>query len=488
MAAFHFISYSSADAKAFALQLYDSLAAAGLRPWLDKKDLRPGRDWDLQLRDAIRECDSVVFVMSADSVEDRSECRQEWSLALTYKKPITPLLLRHGLAKPFRLAHRQYVDFSGNFDAAAAKLCEQLRWLASPSGISRRRRTGWPTPAGTCAGHATATGRASRTTSLRWKRRSRGKRRSWPTPPPPPPAWSSGSPAAWSGSGSRPGRPPAPPRPVHQPAAGRRPGLLPGPGRRDRADRQIDPRRGPAAGLARRPGRRRQDRPRLPAAQGPGGRPTPRRRRGAGRPRHRLPQRRRQPPGEFAQPVRRPVQAAAAGQPPGGSTPCTATPRPAPGPRCRPCWSSSPPAPRGRRSLCWTTSRTWWTRRPWARGTKRWTRRCGALLDAPHHAVTVVVTTRIAPRPLLLVQPGRQTRIDLDEGLPAPFAQNILREMDGDGKVGLRDAPDDLLEEARLRTRGYPRAWKRCSRSCPPTGAPRRGRCWTRRRACCRRT
>jgi len=56
------------------------------------------------------------------------------------------------------------------------------------------------------------------------------------------------------------------------------------------------------------------------------------------------------------------------------------------------------------------------------------------------------------------LQPGRQTRIDLDDGLASPYAENILREMDADGKVGLRDAPDALLYEARQRTRGYPRA------------------------------
>ena len=81
-----------------------------------------------------------------------------------------------------------------------------------------------------------------------------------------------------------------------------------------------------------------------------------------------------------------------------------------------------------------------------------------ALLNLPHHAVKVILTTRLAPRALALVQPGRQTRLDLDEGLPHPFAENILREMDTDGKVGLKTAPADLLAEARERTRGYPRA------------------------------
>jgi tetratricopeptide (TPR) repeat protein len=81
-----------------------------------------------------------------------------------------------------------------------------------------------------------------------------------------------------------------------------------------------------------------------------------------------------------------------------------------------------------------------------------------ALLDLPHHTVKVILTTRLAPQTLALFQPGRQRRLDLDEGLASPYAENILRVMDADGKVGLKGAPAELLGEARERTRGYPRA------------------------------
>ena len=81
-----------------------------------------------------------------------------------------------------------------------------------------------------------------------------------------------------------------------------------------------------------------------------------------------------------------------------------------------------------------------------------------ALLTLPHHGVKVVLTTRIAPRALNLREPGRQSRLDLDDGLESPYAETILREMDADGKLGLRAAPDALLSRARAGTRGFPRA------------------------------
>jgi tetratricopeptide (TPR) repeat protein len=81
-----------------------------------------------------------------------------------------------------------------------------------------------------------------------------------------------------------------------------------------------------------------------------------------------------------------------------------------------------------------------------------------ALLTGPEHNVKVILTTRAAPRSLLLIQPGRQRRLNLDEGLPSPFGENILRAIDPDGSLGLLHAPDELLTLARERTRGFPRA------------------------------
>src|SRR5207248_8308738 len=81
-----------------------------------------------------------------------------------------------------------------------------------------------------------------------------------------------------------------------------------------------------------------------------------------------------------------------------------------------------------------------------------------ALVTLPHHGVKVILTTRVAPRALNLVQPGRQMRLELDGGLESPYAENILRAMDADGKLGLKSAPDERLALARERTRGFPRA------------------------------
>jgi tetratricopeptide (TPR) repeat protein len=82
----------------------------------------------------------------------------------------------------------------------------------------------------------------------------------------------------------------------------------------------------------------------------------------------------------------------------------------------------------------------------------------GAVLTAPAHAVTVIATTRVMPAALLKVEPARQRQLPLDEGLGSPDAEIVLRALDEDGRLGLRDAPDALLDGLRRHTRGVPRA------------------------------
>jgi len=80
------------------------------------------------------------------------------------------------------------------------------------------------------------------------------------------------------------------------------------------------------------------------------------------------------------------------------------------------------------------------------------------VLTAPAHAVTVIATTRVMPTVLLKVEPALQRQLRLEEGLGSPDAQIVLRALDDDGRLGLRDAPDELLDGLRRHTRGFPRA------------------------------
>ena len=82
-----------------------------------------------------------------------------------------------------------------------------------------------------------------------------------------------------------------------------------------------------------------------------------------------------------------------------------------------------------------------------------------AILTAPAHPLKVILTSRERPFWLMqAVQPARQAKIELDAGLPSPHAENMLREMDADGRLGLAQADAARLGQVRELTRGYPRA------------------------------
>jgi tetratricopeptide (TPR) repeat protein len=131
-----FLSYSSADGEAFVLRLVDPLTAAvpSFAVWLDTRELRPGEDWDEQIVAAIRDCAGLLFVMTTDSVRPDSVCKDEWVRALKYKKPVIPLRCQADTELPFRLGSRHFVDFTDSFEEGLHRLRRHLAWMDSPEG------------------------------------------------------------------------------------------------------------------------------------------------------------------------------------------------------------------------------------------------------------------------------------------------------------------------------------------------------------------
>jgi tetratricopeptide (TPR) repeat protein len=81
-----------------------------------------------------------------------------------------------------------------------------------------------------------------------------------------------------------------------------------------------------------------------------------------------------------------------------------------------------------------------------------------AVLRGPEHGVKVIITTQVVPKGLAQIAPSAQRLLRLDDGLGYPDAETVLRDLDPDGSLGLRDAPDALLGRAREQTLGFPRA------------------------------
>ncbi len=458
MANHHFISYSSVDALDFALRLRDELEAGppAISVWLDKRELQPGHDWDEQIVDAIRVCDSFLFVMTRDSVESQSVCKQEWSRALAYKKTIIPIRLHADAEMPFRLGTRQHIDFTGDFDTALAKLRNHIRWMVTPEGAlqamkdrladARRdlRRAVDPMQLARIqddidllekqvaeqqqiVDNPQAAAKRVEESIARGLERERKPEKL----------------VVGMTSNKFINPPPAMAPSYFQ-------------------DRFIE--------TAMIGGFLKDDALRLITVVGRGG------------------------TGKTAI-VCRLLKSVESGQLPDDGGPLSVdgivylsaigTRRVTlanlyadlckllPGEIAAHLDSlyKKPQAStefkmqellvnfsQGRVVVLLDNFEDLIDSETLNIRDAELDEALRALLNLPQHAVKVILTTRIPPRDLALFQPGRQRRLDLDEGLISPYAENILREMDADGKVGLKTAPDEMLNEARERTRGYPRA------------------------------
>jgi hypothetical protein len=130
----YFISHSSVDGKDWASRLRDAFVAGGEKAWLDEVDIPPGSKWADEIDDALKGCTAVFFIMTPESVQRTSETRKELDRARKYKKPIIPLRFDQDAVIPYSLEGYQEIDFVRGFAEGLAALRNHCRWLDSPEG------------------------------------------------------------------------------------------------------------------------------------------------------------------------------------------------------------------------------------------------------------------------------------------------------------------------------------------------------------------
>jgi tetratricopeptide (TPR) repeat protein len=458
MSGHYFISYSRLEeGTQFALRLTDELEARppSYRMFVDVRAMQPGQDWDRQLVEAIQTCAGMLFVMTDDSVRDESGCKAEWVAALRYKKPIIPLRLSPRAELPFRLGSRQFIDFSDRFETGLAQLRQHLSWRVSPAGVlqdlrERRADAEYELPRADPAQR----GRIRREIE---ELRARIEKQQQVVDSPRAVAEQTDARIGAAIERER-----QPERTVVAPAQAKfvNPPPLTAPPYFQ--DRHVET--GMIGDFLRADGLR------MMSVVGRGG------------------------VGKTAM-VCRLLKALEGGRLPDelgelavdgivylsplGAHPvdfahlfpdvCRLLPQDVADPLLERFHDpQETPAALMRLLL-----------ERFAGG--RWVLLLDnfedvvdadgvgltdsaleeallTVLRAPQHGVKVILTTRVAPRDVLLEQPGAQRRLNLDEGLPSPFAEEVLRAMDPDGSLGIRDAPAALLAQARERTRGFPRA------------------------------
>jgi hypothetical protein len=123
-----FISYAREDLP-YADRLYEKLLVDGYNPWLDRKCILPGSEWEQSIADAIRSSEYFIALLSARSIEKRGYVQKEIREALDVLQTIPfnrvfliPVRLESCDPLHPALQRLQWVDFFPDWDEGYVKL------------------------------------------------------------------------------------------------------------------------------------------------------------------------------------------------------------------------------------------------------------------------------------------------------------------------------------------------------------------------------
>jgi formylglycine-generating enzyme required for sulfatase activity len=131
-----FISYARPD-EAVAEKVEAFLTAAGVRVFRDRSNIPPGANWDQTIAQALRECESMVLLLSSSSMPYRKEVYDEWFPFDQKGKMIYPLYIED-CELDRRFDSRNYIDARTDLHAAFEQLLDQLRLPDAKTGEDRQ--------------------------------------------------------------------------------------------------------------------------------------------------------------------------------------------------------------------------------------------------------------------------------------------------------------------------------------------------------------
>jgi tetratricopeptide (TPR) repeat protein len=122
-----FISYAQVDGKEFATRLHDDLERAGVKVFLDERDIKPGQNIDLVVRSNLINARAILAVLTPGSVLS-DYVGGELFRAYEDTLPVIPLLVADGGA-PQSAGVLKALDFRGDYAAALQLLLRSLATL-----------------------------------------------------------------------------------------------------------------------------------------------------------------------------------------------------------------------------------------------------------------------------------------------------------------------------------------------------------------------
>lgn len=137
-----FICYAKEDF-CYANDLYADLKNAGLYPWLDKKNILPGQNWEKEIKKAIKNSHFFLPLFSLTSVAKRGYVQREFKMGIDVAKEIPegeifmiPLRIDDCQIPFDELSSIQYQDLYPDWGKSVEKVIESIKLSMSQLSLS----------------------------------------------------------------------------------------------------------------------------------------------------------------------------------------------------------------------------------------------------------------------------------------------------------------------------------------------------------------
>jgi len=120
-----FMSYSRREV-GFVDQLTERLNDEGFEVWLDYRTLVPGTPWKVQIEKGVDEADTILLVVSKESMASKY-VELEWKRVIQEVDKRIILVIFEAVDLPEVLEKYEWVDFRGKFEAGIEELVGQLK-------------------------------------------------------------------------------------------------------------------------------------------------------------------------------------------------------------------------------------------------------------------------------------------------------------------------------------------------------------------------
>ncbi len=128
-----FISYGERD-KTIANKLYHDLKNAGATPWMDTENILPGKDWKIEITQAIKNSTYFLLLLSSESLSTKGYVHKEQKIALEILDEfpqnhifIIPVRLNNCIPSNENLEKLQWIDFD-SYDDGLEKILHVLTY------------------------------------------------------------------------------------------------------------------------------------------------------------------------------------------------------------------------------------------------------------------------------------------------------------------------------------------------------------------------